>query len=93
VVTYVLYIIFNYCAISFTKLVSAIAFTVNDVMQTLIIWIGGIIVTVINNNKSDEYNWESVYYKSILMEISSFVIMIIGNLIFNGNIQIFKDDF
>lgn len=73
---------YNYCAQSITKHISAVARTVVNISQVVIIWVGGIIVTKLS--KTDSFHWESLDWRTILLELFGFILIIIGNLIFNS---------
>jgi hypothetical protein len=85
---------FNMAGVSVTKYVSSVARfyiyiyiyiyihiifrSVVDVTRTVIVWLVGLIVTFSSDNQ-----WENTLWYAILLEFIGFVILVIGNLVYN----------
>jgi hypothetical protein len=52
--------------------------SVVDVTRTVIVWLVGLIVTFSSDNQ-----WENTLWYAILLEFIGFVILVIGNLVYN----------
>ncbi|EGR31767.1 nucleotide-sugar transporter, putative [Ichthyophthirius multifiliis] len=72
---------FNVCGVNITKHVSSLARSVVDVSRTVIVWIFGIILTVSSSNPN--YQWENLNAGAIVVEAIGFVILVVGNCIYN----------
>ena len=73
--------IFNVCGVNVTKHVSSLARSVVDVSRTVIVWIIGIILTATTSSKY--YKWENLNAGAIVVEAVGFVILVLGNCIYN----------
>ena len=74
---------FNICAISITDRINALARSVCDVMRTVLIWLAAYVVTVTAGENDENYRWESTDGRVIGLQMVGFVVLVLGNLIYN----------
>ncbi len=79
--------IYNISGVTVTKYINALARSICDVTRTILIWAVGIIVTLTAGSVYPNYKWEIVDGLSIGLQLIGFVILIIGNLIYNNIIE------
>lgn len=81
---------FNIAGITVTKYLSSLTRSIVDVIRTIIVWLIGIIITVTIGREEQNYRWESVNIRGIGVELVGFMILVIGNLIYN---KVIKNDY
>ena len=79
---------FNICAISITNHINALARSVCDVIRTAVIWLVAFVVTATAGETSENYRWESTDGRIIAMQLSGFLLLISGNLVYNQIIPV-----
>ena len=79
---------FNITGVTVTKYINALARSIGDVTRTILVWGIGLIVTVTAGSKYPNYRWEIVDGGAIALELLGFVILVSGNLIYNGIIKV-----
>ena len=52
-------------------------------MRTILVWLFGIILSIIYSDKSSMYYWENLYFGAILIELFGFILLVLGNLVYN----------
>lgn len=77
-----------------TKYINALARSIGDVTRTILVWMVGIIVTLTAGSKYPNYKWELIDGGVIAVQLVGFVILVAGNLIYNGMIKLpcFKEE-
>lgn len=79
---------FNVTGVTVTKYINALARSIADATRTVAVWIIGIIITVTAGSNKPNYRWEMTAVGAILMQLSGFVVLIVGNLIYNRIIKL-----
>lgn len=75
---------FNVLGVSVTKYINALARSIADVTRTVLIWIVGIIITATAGRDHVNYKWQTLDLTAIAIQFVGFVILILGNLVYNG---------
>ena len=79
---------FNITGVTVTKYINALARSICDVTRTILVWIAGIIVTLTAGSVYPNYRWEIVDGLAIGIQLIGFVILVFGNLIYNGIVKL-----
>lgn len=79
---------FNVTGVTVTKYINALARSICDVTRTVIVWIVGIIITVSAGFNKPNYKWELIDGAAISIQLAGFLVLILGNLIYNKIIKI-----
>lgn len=79
---------FNVSGVTVTKYINALTRSICDVTRTVLVWAIGIIVTVTAGQSRPNYKWELVQVGAILVELLGFLILILGNLVYNKVVKI-----
>jgi hypothetical protein len=79
---------FNVTGVTVTKYINALARSICDVTRTVIVWIVGIIITVSAGINKPNYKWELIDGLAITIQLGGFLVLILGNLIYNKIIPI-----
>ena len=77
---------FNISGTTITKHVSSVMRSIADVTRTLLVWLAGLAITYTTSLVLENDN-----YRSIIIESVGFSVLVLGNLIYNKLIVIFKD--
>lgn len=75
--------LFNICGVNVTKHISSLARSIVDVTRTILVWIGSIIITKTYGSDNENFDWELTGMGAILMELLGFIILVVGNLVYN----------
>lgn len=75
--------LFNICGVNVTKHISSLARSIVDVTRTILVWIGSIIITQTYGSDNPNFSWELTDTGAILMELFGFIILVVGNLVYN----------
>jgi len=78
---------FNVTGLNVTKYINALARSICDVSRTVLVWAIGIIITVSAGTNKPNYEWELTDGVAIIVQLSGFAVLIIGNLIYNSIIK------
>jgi len=84
---------FNICGVSVTKYVSSLARyyqfhnprSIVDVSRTVVIWMVALIITWTHPNSTP---WENTRIGAIMIELVGFIVLVTGNLVYNGTIRL-----
>lgn len=79
---------FNVTGVTVTKYINSLARSICDVTRTAIVWIIGILVTITAGVNKPNYKWELIDGGAIGFQLAGFIILILGNLIYNRIIKI-----
>lgn len=79
---------FNVTGVTVTKYINALARSICDVTRTVIVWIVGIIITVSAGVNKPNYKWELINGGAISVQLVGFLVLILGNLIYNKIVKI-----
>jgi hypothetical protein len=79
---------FNITGVTVTKYINALARSICDVTRTILVWIVGILVTVTAGHIYPNYRWEIVDGLAIGIQLIGFIVLVLGNLIYNGIIKL-----
>ena len=74
---------FNITGLSVTRYINALARATCDVSRTVIIWLVGIIVTVTVGQQENNYKWEMTEAGAVVCQLLGFLLIVLGNLIYN----------
>ena len=75
--------IYNVAGVSITKHINALARAIAANTKTVLVWVFGIIVTVTLGKDYPNYQWESLNWIVILLQLFGFILLILGNLVYN----------
>ena len=79
---------FNITGVTVTKNINAVARSLADVARTILVWSVGIIITVSAGSTHPNYEWELINGGAIVLELFGFVIVVLGNLIYNEIVKV-----
>jgi hypothetical protein len=82
---------YNYAIFTVIKHLSALAEEINSNLEVVLTWLIGIGVTLYFKEENI-YQWESLDYKVILIQIAGFFCIISGGLIYNGLFVFLKEN-
>lgn len=75
--------VYNPLGVTITKHINAVARTIADVSQSILVWIFGIIITLGIGSKYSNYKWEKISSFIIILQLVGFLFLVLGNIIFN----------
>ena len=75
--------LYNVAGVSITKYINALARVIAANTKTVLVWIIGIIVTLTLGQDSPNYRWESLNFIVIILQLLGFILLVLGNLIYN----------
>lgn len=78
---------FNIAGVTVTKYINALARSIGDVTRTILVWGIGIIITVSAGATYPNYRWELLNGGAIALELLGFVVLVLGNLVYNNIIK------
>ena len=73
---------YNATGVLITKKISSLARAVVDVSRTVLIWLGGVLITATVGANNATYRWESLDGWELLGESFGFLLLIVGNLVY-----------
>jgi len=74
--------VFNIAGVNVTKQISSLARSIIDVSRTLLVWLAALIVSF-NVPVESNFHWENTKFSAISLELVGFLILVVGNLIYN----------
>ena len=79
---------FNITGVTVTKYINALARSIGDVTRTILVWGIGLIVTATAGVFYPNYEWELTNGGAIAIELIGFVIVVLGNLVYNQIVKL-----
>jgi len=73
--------VFNVAGVNVTKHISSLARSIIDVTRTVLVWLIALIVTFSTSNP--HFQWENTRVSAIMLELLGFLVLVVGNLIYN----------
>jgi len=74
---------YNMFGVTVTKHIGAVSRSINHISSSLLVWMTGLVVTLVAGDKDDYYKWESTEWSVILLQFFGFILLIFGNLVYN----------
>lgn len=71
-----------------TKYINALARSIGDVTRTILVWSVGLIITLTAGATHPNYAWELTKPGAIVVQLLGFIILILGNLVYNKIVPI-----
>ena len=71
-----------------TRHIGAVSRSMNHISSSILVWIVGLIITMTAGQQDKNYKWESVEWKIILLLFVGFVLLILGNLVYNKIVKL-----
>ncbi|KRX01269.1 hypothetical protein PPERSA_11716 [Pseudocohnilembus persalinus] len=84
---FLMFMWYNYTNLTNVKHVGALATIINLLINGILQWLIGIIITVSTNNPN--FQWETLETKPIIFLLIGYSLLIFGNLLFNAIVNIF----
>lgn len=67
---------------------NGLARTITDIVRTVLVWVVSIIVTLTLGAEKENYVWELTKTGAIFVQLFGFILIIVGNLIYNRFISL-----
>ena len=80
--------IYNVSSLSVTKYINALARVIGANAKIILVWLAGVVVTVTLGREHPNYRWESLNAIVIVLQLVGFVLLVVGNLIYNEVIRL-----
>jgi hypothetical protein len=60
----------------------------NHISSSILVWIVGLMITLTAGQQDKTYIWESVEWRNILLLFVGFILLILGNLVYNKIVKL-----
>ena len=80
--------VFNTTGVTITKHINALARSISDTTRIILGWAVGIVITVTAGTIFPNYEWEVVETEALIIQLFGFMILVVGNLVYNKIIDV-----